>query len=787
MSEKIDITQYENTNQLALATRKLYIKNSGNEFFGFNTIEGVDPNAYNLVLGQFFGPEAIGKGWDGKESGSKLVTEPPSYNTASKTFLIERIEEQYNMMKKNDAFMDYCFPVKKSNIVTEAVVIVHSDNQNPQRAERTTPSKFKGMTIKKFFTQMDWWNVGTQLPLGFFFSPEGLELFGRMILDMALSLYNSFFVVAFRTLYEMSDAYDVHITELNIKDEEKNKILLKKYTEDFNCTVKKEFPLQYLSSESVERSQMTSKPDTFLIEHSLLRRLKEDVDYNTNYKYGQFTSTDTFNKINDKDDITSIRGEKVFPIYQKYLTRKSRFYPMKTVNNIGTFLMAPPRYDVNPASFTKRHKLPYFLDVSKGNGGAITTFNFENVLNNSYIFDGKGTLKTGESYKNELSNENAVGDIFFSSKGTVGTILDLYYKENVYNSFDKGKEVFSYASKTLRKYIINSVAIDDETESLVLFGKKMSELEEEIKEENNNEKKQISNIMKKFYDVCIKFIKDFEITGIWNVGDKNVAALTVTDEISVDREFYVKLYLSIPFTKENMMKLYSKDIDVPISFLFYRRTDIISTTAFKVLSRGGTFSIKYGNDYTQILNSIDKHSVQYNFMLGIKLNDPNSILKFNNISVDEIRYCNSNIMEKGKKNDENSVYVMALPYNFDFANLKFPFSFSAIPKRDEYNMLRYYAKIWDLGNENIKKTLITPRYMAKIDLGEHSIKKGWGLDESCYYYKKDDTYLKYDGKDPLLDVVCPSVVHYITGKSKLNENNAYLKYDYFDILNENYK
>jgi hypothetical protein len=115
-----------------------------------------------------------------------------------------------------------------------------------------------------------------------------------MILDMSLSLISALYIIAFRTLYDLPDAYVEHIKELRESEEYKASKLLERWLEDFNCIVKDLYPLNMIDERTISRSMMTSRPDTFLFDYSALKFLRFDENKNLNTNYGIFNQFNHF-------------------------------------------------------------------------------------------------------------------------------------------------------------------------------------------------------------------------------------------------------------------------------------------------------------------------------------------------------------------------------------------------------------------------------------------------------------------------------------------------------------
>ena len=210
-------------------------------------------------------------------------------------------------------------------------------------------------------------------------------------------------------------------------------------------------------------------------------------------------------------------------------------------------------------------------------------------------------------------------------------------------------------SKTLRKHILEKAGVFEyeKSESITLSDFDLSNSSSYGESVNDDTTTKAKKLMaRKIVASMNKIIDTLKIT-----------EKTLPDALENLELFYMKLYYNIPFTKENVLYLVNNDVDVPISWLFQRNSDIITTCAFKVLSNGGTLYCQYGNDYTNIANTLSKHSVQYNFKAGYGYKDPNSMLRFQNISVEEIKKCSNKIFtedDKKVKNDKGKKIIKCI-------------------------------------------------------------------------------------------------------------------------------
>jgi hypothetical protein len=80
-----------------------------------------------------FGPEQAKK-FSFEQSGPLSLNNPPQYQKMVSTFLIENIFAKYEMLRKYDEFMDFCFPARKNDNMKHMTVEITSDNRELERA-----------------------------------------------------------------------------------------------------------------------------------------------------------------------------------------------------------------------------------------------------------------------------------------------------------------------------------------------------------------------------------------------------------------------------------------------------------------------------------------------------------------------------------------------------------------------------------------------------------------------------------------------------------------------------
>lgn len=830
----IDIRNYSDFKLLANDQLQLYIKNSAEEerYNGFNG-EGFNRNALASVLKNYFGVE-VAESVAMKERGPQIPTEAPAFEKYEKILLIERIEEVYRVLEREDQFMVDCFPSIKSDTSYTETTIIESENTETIRAQPTTPAKFVGMTIKKFLTTTHWHIAGTEIPIGFPFTKEGNEIFVRMLLDMALCIKNALYVVALKGLYSMRCAYLEHIGKLMVDESQKRKYEIAKFLDEFNVFVKKDFPLHFLETLSNKRSQtMEKKLNTWLLHKDVESKLVMDRDNNLNSNFGQFgQNSEVFNKINTFGTIDTINGNKIYKIGRKFITKSKFIDPLTTAMNLTSYSAAPWREDILPEKFTSQHRLPYVLDAQSGDGGNIRSFNYEDIVENSLLFDKSGLPYSLASYKSKIgnkyndNNDNTTKDVFFSdTSALLGHLLHKKDKDHKKAGEKKRadlktreKKALSYLSKTLRRHILKNAGIssfDDEELLRAGMGTDLTQTYITLSNVEGEEKKRneiqgydikksgietLKTAIKKFSDeISTQFTKDAEKLKNEDSEYKRIVLENINkkdDKFTTLSEFYEDLYYRLPFSKSVILYLIQNDIDIPISWFIKREGDLVTCSAFKLADKGETLKVQYGNVYTQFMETIETLKLQLNLKVGHVISNYYGLLKFLNCMVLEIsRYTttlfkegdNKTILNDGfKKLDDlkKSVYVIPVDYTYDFSSISYPADIrlgSTFSIKDMDTLWRF-NKYWipPKYSERDFKTFTNETHYQVAD-------KDWktnsfiGWNESVYYKGMGEDFLQFRGQCPLLTKVYPGCVHYLTGQNKLEDNNPLLKSNYVDL------
>lgn len=125
---------------------EIYIKNSNENYFG-----KYNEGGYAKAISGFFGQDWADKYLFQTPPVSKTFQTPPSDNEYVSTVYTENVIDTYERIRKNEEFLDKCFPSHQTKYNKIEKVFITFETSMPQEGEPTTPVSYKGMSISKFF------------------------------------------------------------------------------------------------------------------------------------------------------------------------------------------------------------------------------------------------------------------------------------------------------------------------------------------------------------------------------------------------------------------------------------------------------------------------------------------------------------------------------------------------------------------------------------------------------------------------------------------------------------